>query len=268
MTEATATPAASDSAVAAAPAASATPAPGGDAPASGDQGGAANTPADNKDSGKPAGEGADDANKDSGKDEPAQGSDQPDADEANKDNQSSDDKDAEDTDKKDAEAEDKEEGNQEAQTAYEPFTMPEGMELDSEAMNEATPILQELKADQGQAQKLVDVAASMLSKAAKKMADQHNAVVEGWRKETLDVFGKDGEAKFMENVGRAEEVVKHFFNPEQQKVLTHYGLGNHPAFFAMCMAIAEGTGEDRLTSLGGAGAKGEKTLAKTWYPET
>ena len=94
------------------------------------------------------------------------------------------------------------------------------------------------------------------------------AVVEGWRKETLDIFGKDGETQFMQNVGRAEEVVKHFFNEDQRKVLTHYGLGNHPAFFAMCMAIAEGTGEDRLTSLGGAGAKGEKTLAQTWYPET
>lgn len=260
MTDATATPAAapaSDATPAAAPAAApapaATPAPA-DAP---------------KDSPAPAAEGADDAGKnDSGKDEPAQGSDQPDADNADKANQPSDDKDPKDTDEKDAEGKDKEEGNQDAQPAYSDFAMPEGMELDTEALNEATPILQELNATQEQAQKMVDVAASMLSKAAKKMADQHNAVVEGWRKETLDIFGKDGETQFMQNVGRAEEVVKHFFNEDQRKVLTHYGLGNHPAFFAMCMAIAEGTGEDRLTSLGGAGAKGEKTLAQTWYPET
>lgn len=260
MTDATATPAAapaSDATPAAAPAAApapaATPAPA-DAP---------------KDSPAPAAEGADDAGKnDSGKDEPAQGSDQPDADNADKANQPSDDKDPKDTDEKDAEGKDKEEGNQDAQPAYSDFAMPEGMELDTEALNEATPILQELNATQEQAQKMVDVAASMLSKAAKKMADQHNAVVEGWRKETLDIFGKDGETQFMQNVGRAEEVVKHFFNEDQRKVLTHYGLGNHPAFFAMCMGIAEGTGEDRLTSLGGAGAKGEKTLAQTWYPET
>ena len=261
MTDATATPAAapaSDATPAAAPAAApapaATPAPA-DAP---------------KDSPAPAADkGADEAGKnDSGKDEPAQGSDQPDADNADKANQPSDDKDPKDTDEKDAEGKDKEEGNQDAQPAYSDFTMPEGMELDTEAMNEATPILQELNATQEQAQKMVDVAASMLSKAAKKMADQHNAVVEGWRKETLDIFGKEGETQFMQNVGRAEEVVKHFFNEDQRKVLTHYGLGNHPAFFAMCMAIAQGTGEDRLTSVGGAGAKGEKTLAQTWYPET
>jgi len=264
MTDATATPAASDAAPAAAPAATATPAaaPAADAtPAP-----SAEAPKDNGN--QPAPDAADDANKDSGKDEPAQGSDQPDADKADKANQPSDDQESTDTDKKDADGEEKGEGNQDAQPAYSDFAMPEGMELDSEALNEATPILRELNATQEQAQKMVDVAASMLSKAAKKMADQHNAVVDGWRKETLEIFGKDGETQFMQNVGRAEEVVKHFFNDDQRKVLTHYGLGNHPAFFAMCMAIAEGTGEDRLTSLGGAGAKGEKTLANTWYPET
>lgn len=256
-TESTATPAASE-------AAPATAAPAASAPD------ATATPADApKDSPAPAADkGADDAGKeDSGESDPAQGTPAPDADNADDEaSQSSDDQDAEDT-AKDAEDEGEKEGNQDAQPAYSDFTMPEGMELDADAMNEATPILQELNATQEQAQKMVDVAASMLSKAAKKMTDQHNAVVEGWRKETLEVFGKDGDAKFQENVGRAEEVVKHFFNDDQRSVLTHYGLGNHPAFFAMCMAIAEGTGEDRPFVAAGSGEKGEKTLAKTWYPE-
>lgn len=251
------TPAASDAAPAAAPAASATP--------------AADTPAasENKDTPAPAAEGADDAGKkDSGKDEPAQGSDQPDADKGDKPNQSSDEQDPKDTDKKDAEGEDKKEGDDNAQPAYSDFTMPEGMEMDSEALNEATPILQELGANQEQAQKMVDVAASMLSKAAKKMADQHNAVVEGWKKETLELFGKEGDAQFQEKVGRAEEVVKHFFKGDNLNILTHYGIGNNPAFFAMALAIAEATGEDRPFVNAGSGEKGEKTLAKTWYPQT
>lgn len=251
----TATPAASDS-PAPAPAASA---PAADAP--------------KQDSATPAAgdapAGADDGKKDSGKETPAQGADQPDADKAEQPNQPSDDKDPKDTDKKDAEGKDKEDGNQEAQPAYEPFTMPEGMELDADALNEALPVLQELKADQATAQKLVDVASSMLSKAAKKMTDQHNAIVEGWRQETIGLFGKEGDAKFQESVGRAEEVVKHFFSEEQRNVLTHYGLGNHPAFFAMCMAIAEGTGEDRPTlPSAGNGAKGQKTLGQIWYPDS
>lgn len=259
MTDTTATPAASNSPAPAAAAPAATATPAADTPA---------TDAPKQDSATPAAQGADDAKKDSGKDAPAQGEDQPDAENPDKEKQPSDDKDSEDTDKKDAEDKDKEEGNQDAQLSYSDFAVPEGMELDSEALNEATPILKELNASQEQAQKMVDVAASMLSKAAKKMADQHNAVVDGWRKETLETFGKDGEAKFQESVGRAEEVVKHFFNEDQRKVLTHYGLGNHPAFFAMCMAIAEGTGEDRPMMPSGSGAKGQKTLAQTWYPET
>lgn len=257
-TEATATPAASDAAAAPAAQPAATPAPEA-TPAPAD--GAQNTPA-------PAATGADDATKDSGKDVPAQETNQPDAANTEDGKQPSDDPNATDTEKKDADGEDKGEGNQDAQPAYADFNMPEGMELDAEAMNEATPLLQELNATQEQAQKLVDVAASMLSKAAKKMTDQHNAVVEGWRKETLDVFGKDGDAQFQEKVGRAEEVVKHFFNEDQRSVLTHYGLGNHPAFFAMCMAIAEGTGEDRPFVNAASGEKGEKTLAQIWYPQT
>lgn len=258
-TEATATPAASDAAAAPAAQPAATPAPE-----------ATPAPADApKDSPAPAADGADDAGKkDSGESDPAQGTPTPDADKADDASQSSDDQDTEDTENKDAEGEETKEGNQDAQPAYTDFNMPEGMELDAEAMNEATPLLQELNATQEQAQKLVDVAASMLSKAAKKMTDQHNAVVEGWRKETLDVFGKDGDAQFQEKVGRAEEVVKHFFNEDQRSVLTHYGLGNHPAFFAMCMAIAEGTGEDRPFVNAASGEKGEKTLAQIWYPQT
>lgn len=259
-TETTATPAASDTTAAAAPAAAtvadnATPAATAATQDSGAQPTGADTPA-----------GDDAAAKDSGKDAPAQGADQPDAGKADDASQSSDDQDAADTDK-DADGEGEEGGNQDAQPAYEAFNLPEGMELDDVAMNEATPLLQELGANQEQAQKLVDVASSMLSKAAKNMADQHAAVVEGWRKESMEVFGKDGEAKFLENVGRAEEVVKHFFDTdEKRQVLTHYGLGNHPGFFAMCMAIAERTGEDRPFVGVASGEKGQKTLAQKWYP--
>ena len=181
----------------------------------------------------------------------------------------SDNQDAEDTDT-DAKDDGEEEGNQEAQkTEYEAFTLPEGLELDSESLKDVLPLFQEMGATQEQAQQMVDVASSMLSKATKAMTDQHNAVTEGWRKETTELFGKEGDAQFKEKVGRAEEVVKQFFGEDQRDVLTHYGLGNHPAFFSMCLAIAEGTGEDRPNSLNaGNGAAGQKTLGQIWYPET
>ena len=251
----TATPAATDTAApAASPAASA---PAADAPKQ-DSG----TPAPATDA--PAG---DPPKKDSAEDAPAQGTDQADTDKADQPSQSSDEQDPKDTDKTDAEGKDKEDGSQEAQPAYQEFTVPEGLQIDNDALNEALPVLQEYKVPQEAAQKLVDVASSMLSKAAKNMADQHNKVVEGWRQETIGLFGKEGDAKFQESVGRAEEVVKHFFNEDQRNVLTHYGLGNHPAFFAMCMAIAEGTGEDRPTlPSAGNGMKGQKTLGQIWYP--
>lgn len=258
-TETSAAPASSAAAPAAAPAPAATPAAAESTPA-------AATPSTETSATPPAA--GDSAPQDSGESAPAQGTPAPDADQSKPDGQPSDSQDPADTDKKDADGEAEGEGNQEAQPAYADFTLPEGLALDNDAMNEATPVLRELGASQEQAQKLVDVASTMLSKAAKNMADQHQGVVNQWRKETLEAFGKDGDAKFDERTGRAEEVVKFFFNEEQRSVLTHYGLGNHPSFFAMCLAIAEGTGEDRPFGGQKTGTKGEETLAQTWYPST
>lgn len=211
------------------------------------------------------------ADKDSGKTDTSAQDDQakPDADKTQTGDQPSDDQKTDDS-KKDDEGKEKEEGSQEAQPQqYEPFKMPEGMEMDNDALNEALPVLHGLKASQEDAQKLVDVASSMISKVMKNVSEQHNTVVEGWRKESESLFGKDGEAKFQERVGRAEEVVKQFFNEEQRDVLTRYGLGNHPAFFAMCLAIAEGTTEDRPNLPASTGGlQSTSTLADTWYPKT
>lgn len=252
----TATPAASNASPAAAPAAATPATPATPTPAAVDTPAATSTDTP-----------APDTN--SGKDAPAQDADQPNTDKADQPNQSSDEPKTEDADKTDTEGKDAEDGDKDAQPAYEPFTMPEGMELDQAALDEVLPILQEHKVPQEAAQKLMDTAAAMLSKATKTMIDQHNDVVNGWRKETTELFGKDGEAKFEERKGKANEAIKAFFTPEQVETVNHYGLGNHPAFFKMCLAIAEGMGEDRpnLPSAGN-GMKAEETLAAGWYGNT
>ena len=168
-----------------------------------------------------------------------------------------------------SDGEGKEDGNQEAQAVqYEPFKMPDGIQIDQGALDEATPVLQELKANQEQAQKLVDIGSSLISNVVKNMTDQHNARLEGWKKQTQEMFGKDGDAKFQERVGRAEEMIKKFFPSEDDKTfLKHYGAGNHPGVFAMALALAEGTGEDRPSfNTTGNGTNGQKTLAEVWYP--
>lgn len=221
-----------------------------------DQAAAQPTGADEKNSGK---------TDDSAQDQQAK----PDADKPQTGDQPSDDEKPDDA-KKDDEGKDKEEGNQEAQPQqYESFALPEGIEMDNDALNEALPVLQGLKASQEDAQKLVNIGANMISKVMKNVSEQHNKVVEGWRKESESLFGKDGDAKFQERVGRAEEVVKQFFKTEEQRnILTAYGLGNHPAFFAMCLAIAEGTSEDRPTLPASTGGfQSTQTLAQTWYPD-
>lgn len=207
--------------------------------------------------------------KNSGEDAQAQSADQPETDKTDQSNQSDYNQDLKDTDNEDSSGEDKKDGNQEAQTIqYEPFNIPEGVEIDQNALNEAIPVLQKLNATQDEAQKLVDIHSSILSNMMKNLADQHNARIEGWKKQTHETFGKDGDARFQERVGRAEEMIKRFFPSEDDKTfLSHYGAGNHPGVFAMALALAEGTGEDRPSfNTTGNGTNGQKTLAEVWYP--
>lgn len=209
------------------------------------------------------------ASTDSEKTDDPQDQSETDADDSAKEDQPSKDENADDSDE-DKEAKDKEEGNQEAEIPkYEAFNLPEGIALDEDALNEALPVLGKLKATQEDAQAMVDIASNMISKVMKNVSEQHNKVVDGWRSESESLFGKDGDAKFQERLGRAEEVVKQFFNEEQREVLTAYGLGNHPAFFAMALAIAEGTQEDRQTLPSSSNAlQSPQTLGETWYPAT
>ena len=137
--------------------------------------------------------------------------------------------------------------------------MPEGVTLDSTAADEFTTIAKELKLDQGQAQKLADVAAKMQTR----QAEQHSKLVETWV-ESVKTDKEIGGDNLAENLGIARKALDTFGSPELKDVLNATGFGNHPAVIKAFVKMGKAISEDRFVT---GGAKAANTdMAKTMFP--
>lgn len=145
------------------------------------------------------------------------------------------------------------------------LTAPEGMEMDADALAVATPIFQEMKATNEQAQALTNIAAGMVSKVMKANADAHNKQVQDWHDATVKEFGAKGKEDFDQKVGIAQKALNKFMSPEERQMIRHYGFGNFPALFRMAHAIGLTMKEDTITTQGNQGDGKEETLGQTWY---
>jgi hypothetical protein len=120
------------------------------------------------------------------------------------------------------------------------FKLPDGIELDADAVTEFSAIAKEMKLDQASAQKLADVAANMVQR----QAEQHAATVQGW----VDQVKADKEIggdKMPEHLAIAQKALDTFGSPELREILNSTGLGNNPevirAFYRAGKAISEDT---------------------------
>lgn len=110
---------------------------------------------------------------------------------------------------------------------YTDFTMPDGVEVDAELLDEFKPIAKELGLDQAKAQQLVDLG----SKIAAKM---HDSGIQAWRKQTTEWADQSradqevGGKEFDANLGTALAAVEKFGTPELKTILDESGFGNHP----------------------------------------
>jgi len=161
-----------------------------------------------------------------------------------------------------------EEGSEQNAQAYEQFTLPEGVELNAVALEKATPILQKYNMPQEDAQALVDIAAEMVSKGTQDATAAHEKLVSEWHDQTVEQYGKEGEAQFKEKAGLANSALKKFFSPQEMGLLDAYGIGNLPGLFGLALHVGTMMKEDgNVLSGNGTGGAGEKTLADTWYPD-
>lgn len=170
----------------------------------------------------------------------------------------------------DAEGEAKAEGEAEAEATgapeeYGEFTLPEGVELDADALSAAAPIFKELGLSQDQAQKLVDFYATRIGEVTSGVAAQAEALQQGWQNEIKAEWG----SAFDANVAIAAKAVA-LGGDELRSALIETGAGNHPAVIKFFHKVGQSISEDKLdgntkTPKAG-GPKTAEELVKSIYP--
>lgn len=136
-------------------------------------------------------------------------------------------------------------GEGDASVTYEDFTLPEGMEIDSGALERASAVFSELGVGQEDAQKLVDIAADMQQSWAQQAADARNQLVSDWENQTRNLPGF--KENFDESVSIANAALTKFGTPELKEFLIESGLGNHPELVKTFFKIGSMTQEDDLS---------------------
>lgn len=127
--------------------------------------------------------------------------------------------------------------------SYADFTLPEGVELDSAALESVTPLLKETGLTQDAAQKFVDWYAEQVQAGSTRQTEAFNQLMSDWREQSSNdkEFGGD---KFEESVGLARTAIDKFGTPELNKLLTDHGVGNHPEVIRFMMKVGRLTKED------------------------
>ena len=154
---------------------------------------------------------------------------------------------------------------QAAETAFQPFTLPEGIEYDEASGREFQALAKELGLNQEQAQKLVDFHA----KKYLGEADEFNKRLmeeRGKWEEQCKNHPEFGGAKFSESLGHARNFIKTFGGDELKGAMNI--IGDHPALFAAFAKAGKLLAEDRFVQGSGGGV--DRTfsgMAKTMYPD-
>lgn len=164
---------------------------------------------------------------------------------------------------KQAEGEQKKDGEAASLTGapetYADFTAPEGVELDKDLVGEFLPLAKELNLSQAGAQKLVDIAAKVITKQFEAIETQHLT----WA-ETAKSDPEIGGEKLAENLALGKKVIDTFGGPALRKELNDSGFGNNPELIRTFAKIARAVSDDTVVR-GNPSAGAEDPLAKM-YP--
>lgn len=163
------------------------------------------------------------------------------------------------TDKTD-DADKKDEG---APDVYEEFKAPDGIELDAEVLPEIHEVFKDLGLSQEKAQevfsKFLDIQQKLAGTPEQQMAAAEQQIVALNTKlaeECKNLPGIGGE-KFGESLAMASKVMQNFGSPEFRSLIAYTGVGSHPEFFKMMVAIGSKMSPDNFVQ-GGEGAVTER----------
>lgn len=144
---------------------------------------------------------------------------------------------------------------------YAEFTLPEGITLDTAAVEAFKPIAAELGLNQEQAQKLVNLRAEQVRQEAEAYAAQMTEWA-NTAKTDAELAGGQG---FDANLASACATYAKVATPELRGLLDSTGYGNHPEVVRMFYRIGKQLGEDGRPPSGADPSRGQRSLEERLY---
>lgn len=152
-----------------------------------------------------------------------------------------------------------------APESYEKFEVPDGFNLNEEALGAFQDFAKGLNLTQEGAQQLIDYHTGILGQVQAAQAEQWATITKGW----ADAARGDqeyGGANFQENMKHVATALNKFGTPELKQALDENGMGNHPEFVRFFYRIGRLVGESSFRT-GNGDSAGSITAEKTLYPD-
>ena len=148
---------------------------------------------------------------------------------------------------------------------YAPFTLKEGLEVNTASMERFLPVAKELNLTQEQAQKLVDLQSEFVLESAKAEQDAWDTMQAEWVN-AAKTDKEIGGVAFTDNVSFAAKAIKQFGSPELKAALDATGVGNHPEFIRVFAKIGKAISEDKFHISNADAPPTPKTWAERLFP--
>lgn len=145
------------------------------------------------------------------------------------------------------------------------FKAPEGMELDTAAVEAFTPLAKELGLTNEQAQKIADLYAGQMGRVMAQVQEAQATQEAAWVGE-VKADPEIGGAKLEGNLSVAAKAIDAFGGADLRQALTVTGAGNHPAVVRAFVKIGKAISEDGFVRGNSADPGGGKSAAELFYP--
>lgn len=159
-------------------------------------------------------------------------------------------------DKPDGEKKDDVKPPEGAPDVYEEFKAPDGIEIDPEVMPEVHEIFKDLGLSQDKAQEVFEKFLGIQEKLAgtpeqqMQAAEQQIVALNTRLAEECRNLPEIGGEKFAESLATASKVMQQFGSPEFRSLIAYTGVGSHPEFFKMMVAIGSKMSPDNFVQGG------------------
>jgi hypothetical protein len=148
--------------------------------------------------------------------------------------------------------------------AYEPFELPQGVEVDTAALEEAQSLFAEARLSQPQAQKLVDLYAGKMNELVQRQISAAESRQKAWVAEVRS-DPELGGRRFEQARAAAQKALNRFGTPELRRTLDELWVGNNPQLFRFFVRVGQAVSEDSW--VGTRASAGRLSAAETLYPQ-